>query len=190
MKTFLQQHKSNIHGVLSGSDRMRFRGTIRSLSYAKGFFKYLNFLGILLTAFKTFVDGTSRKLKMSTERLAKQTPVGRVVYLSGNRDKQEVIEELIKEHSIPKNYTGLIAVLSCVENCSSFELHKNAQAKKLEVTSAFRKCLHYYLYVRDPQLGLFHIRIMTWFPLAVQICLNGREWLARQLDAAKISYRR
>lgn len=190
MKTFLHQHNSNIHGVLSGPDRMRFRGTMRSLSYAEGFFKYLNFLGILLIAFKAFVDGTSRKLKKSTERLAEQTPVGRVVYLSGNRDKQEVIEELIKKHSIPEDCTGLIAVLSCVENCSSFELHKNAQTKKLEVTSAFRKCLHYYLYVRDPQLGLLHIRIMTWFPLAVQICLNGREWLARQLDAAKISYRR
>ena len=190
MRSFLQQHKSNIYGVLSGSDRMRFRGTLRTISYSEGFFKYLCFLGILLIAFKAFVNGSSRKLKICTERLAQKTPVGRVVYLRGNRDKQEVIEELIKEYAIPKNYTGVIAVLSCVENCSSFELHQNAQTKKLELTSAFRKCLHYYLYIRDPQLGLFHIRIMTWFPLAVQICLNGREWLARQLEAAKISYRR
>jgi hypothetical protein len=169
---------------------MRFRGTVLSLSYAEGFFRYLNFLGVLLVAFKAFVDGTSRKLKICTERLAQKTPVGRVVYLSGNQDKQEVIKELIKKHAITESYTGLIAVVSCVENCSSFELRKNAQTKKLVLTSAFRKCLHYYLYIRDPQLGLFHIRIMTWFPLAVQICLNGREWLARQLDSAKISYRR
>ena len=26
-------------------------------------------------------------------------------------------------------------------------------------------------------------RIQTWFPFRIQICLNGREWLARQMDA-------
>jgi hypothetical protein len=190
MQTFLRQHHAVIHGVLSGFDRIRFRGTVRSMSYAGGFFKYLNFLKVLLIAFKAFVEGTSRKLKKCTKGLAKKTPVGKVVYLSGNRDKQQVIEELMKEHGITESYMGLIAVLSCVENCSSFELHKNSKAGKLELTSAFRKCLHYYLYIRDPGLGLLHIRIMTWFPMRVQICLNGREWLAHQLDAAGISYRR
>src|ERR1700735_2401995 len=71
-----------------------------------------------------------------------------------------------------------------------FELHKNADTKKLEPRSAFRKCLHYYLYLRHRRFGLMHVRIMTWFPMKVQICLNGREWLARQLDAAAIGYKR
>jgi hypothetical protein len=31
-------------------------------------------------------------------------------------------------------------------------------------------------------------RIQTWFPFAVQICLNGREWLARQMDGAGLAY--
>jgi hypothetical protein len=31
---------------------------------------------------------------------------------------------------------------------------------------------------------------MTWFPMTVQICWNGREWLARELDAAGIAYER
>jgi hypothetical protein len=33
-----------------------------------------------------------------------------------------------------------------------------------------------------------HARIQTWFPFAVQICLNGREWLARAMDAAGLGY--
>ena len=40
------------------------------------------------------------------------------------------------------------------------------------------------------QLGFLHLRLQTWFPFLVQICLNGREWLARQMDGAKLSYRR
>ena len=33
-----------------------------------------------------------------------------------------------------------------------------------------------------------HIRVQTWFPFTVQICMNGREWLSRQMDAIGISY--
>jgi len=25
-----------------------------------------------------------------------------------------------------------------------------------------------------------HARVQTWFPFTIQICLNGREWLAQQ----------
>jgi hypothetical protein len=32
-------------------------------------------------------------------------------------------------------------------------------------------------------------RIQTWFPFNVQVCLNGREWLARQLDAKFSGFR-
>jgi hypothetical protein len=190
MKTFVRRHQADIHGVLCGFDRIRFRGTLRSISFADGFFKYLCFLGVLLKAFAAFLDGTSRRLKSATERLAKATPAGKVIYLAGTRDKQQVVDELIRKHGIPSDFTGLIAVLSCVENCNSFELHRNAAAKRLQVHSTFRKCLHYYLYLRHRRFGLMHVRIMTWFPMKVQICLNGREWLARQLDAAGIRYER
>jgi hypothetical protein len=33
-------------------------------------------------------------------------------------------------------------------------------------------------------------RVQTWYPFAVQICLNGREWLARQMDQLGLKYER
>jgi hypothetical protein len=44
-----------------------------------------------------------------------------------------------------------------------------------------RKCLHLYEYFSHPQFGFMSARLQTWFPFNVQICLNGREWLATQL---------
>jgi ribosomal protein S19E (S16A) len=190
MLSFVRHHEECIHGVLSGFDRVRFRGTLRGINFAEGLFRYLNFLKVLLVAFKSFFNGTTRRVRLATQRLAKSTPAGKVVYLSGKRDKQEELDELLRKHNIGESFTGLIAIFSSVENCRSFELHKNAGAGKLELQSAFRKCLHYYLYIRDPRFGLMHVRIMSWFPMQVQICLNGREWLARQLDAAGIRYER
>lgn len=190
MQSFVHRHRDDIYGVLSGLDRVRFRGTLRSISYADGLLRYLCFLKVLLVAFKNFFDGTARRLKLATERLAATTAVGKVVYLPGTKDKEAVVHDLIRQHAIADDFVGVIAVLSCVENCRSFELHKNAATQMLELVSAHRKCLHYYIYLRHPRFGMMHIRLMTWFPMSVQICLNGREWLARQLDAAGIEYER
>src|SRR5262245_15973518 len=35
-----------------------------------------------------------------------------------------------------------------------------------------------------------YIRLQTWFPFEVQIGLNGREWLAQQLDRKGLKYQR
>jgi hypothetical protein len=40
------------------------------------------------------------------------------------------------------------------------------------------------------QLGFLHLRLQTWFPFLIQICLNGREWLAHQMDQTKLRYQR
>ena len=51
-----------------------------------------------------------------------------------------------------------------------------------------RKCLCYYAYILDNEFGLLHVRILTWFPFTIQICMNGHDWLARRMDDAGIEY--
>jgi hypothetical protein len=46
-----------------------------------------------------------------------------------------------------------------------------------------------YQYWQHPTFGWLNARIATWFPFSIQICMNGRAWLARQLDSAGIAYR-
>jgi hypothetical protein len=33
-----------------------------------------------------------------------------------------------------------------------------------------------------------HVRIQTWFPFGLRLCINGREWLARQMDRESMPY--
>ena len=42
----------------------------------------------------------------------------------------------------------------------------------------------------DPIFGFMHARIQSWFPFNVQVYVNGREWLAVEMDKAGIQYRR
>jgi hypothetical protein len=58
----------------------------------------------------------------------------------------------------------------------------------LELRYGPGKCLHHYFYWLHPQIGLTHLRLQTWLPHSVHVCLNGREWLARQLTAEGIRF--
>ena len=189
MKTFLQRHQADIYGVLSGFDRIRFRGTRRAVLYPKGVMGLLWLLQVLLKNFAQFLEGHTKRLKSVTEELAKGTPVGQVHYVnSSTESKEELVTRLVRQHQVPDDFSGIVAVLSCVEPCGTFGVYRNRAQQKLELRSMFRKCLHYYLYIRHPKFGLLHIRIQSWFPFRVQVCMNGREWLAKQLDAAGIAY--
>jgi hypothetical protein len=47
-----------------------------------------------------------------------------------------------------------------------------------------RKCSHLYFYYEHARFGFMQLRLQTWFPFQMNLCLNGRHWLARQLDRA------
>src|ERR1022692_4057098 len=50
------------------------------------------------------------------------------------------------------------------------------------------KCLHYYFYFMDAELGLVYLRVPTWAPFRLQFYCNGHSWLARKLTAKGIGY--
>jgi hypothetical protein len=66
----------------------------------------------------------------------------------------------------------------------------NYQTKMLEPHLEWGKCLHLYFYVLDPRIGLVHLRLQTWYPFLIHICLNGHEWLARQMEVKGLGYRK
>ena len=83
---------------------------------------------------------------------------------------------------------GLICLLSCVEVCKSICVVGNRKQRRLQLVSRTRKCKFLYFYYMDRELGLMHIRLQSWWPFDVQVCLNGRSYLQRQLDAEGIGY--
>jgi len=54
---------------------------------------------------------------------------------------------------------------------------------------ARRKCSFLYYYYMDREFGFMHVRVQTWLPFTIQVCINGREYLARRMDRAGIAYR-
>jgi len=179
LERFIARYRSLVTGVLSGFDRLVFRGTLLPLVRDGGMFFFLERAGVRLLDFKSFVLSTSERVKQAAYAEAQRR--GRPVrYLeSSATDKEALARQLLAEHPVER---GLICVLTAVEPCMSFEYHRSPNRDERGLRLRPRKCLHLYKYFLHPQFGFMSARLQTWFHFNVQICLNGREWLACQLS--------
>src|SRR6266446_1372453 len=100
MKEFIAKHRNEIAGVLSGFDRLIFRGTLRSLAHVAGMQTYLAMNKILLKDFARHVQHISQRLKEAS--LARARALGRPVqYLvSGRVKKEEVARRMAAEQGV------------------------------------------------------------------------------------------
>ena len=163
---FVQQHKSDVIGVLHGWDRLRLQGTLRSLYYQPVMEEYLRQAGVLWKDFKTFATTLTARVRQAAVDLAAKhhRPM---LYLNSSRTRKE--DEARKIQQRDKIELGLIAVLSCVEPCRTWFLRGNRITRKLELRLEWGKCIHLYFYWMHEQLGFLHLRLQSWFPFLIQI---------------------
>jgi signal transduction histidine kinase len=81
---------------------------------------------------------------------------------------------------------GLVCVFAQLEPCNTFSFR--FQQRRPFVNSARRKCLHIYYYFMDREFGLIHVMVQTWFPMRMQVFVNGHNWLANKLVASGIKF--
>ena len=187
MNQFIQKFDADVMGTLSGWDRVVFRGTLRTLCFVDGMMGYLYRAGVLLKEFGEHAQAMTGRLIEASLAAAKeaQRPVE---YLQSPRTrKDEYARNIALDDGIQD---GLICVLTCVEPCKTYEIYRNRDRKMLELKPRMRKCKFLYHYWIDRRFGFMSARIQTWFPFSIQICINGREWLARRMDETGMQYDR
>ena len=185
MQKFIAKFSNLIQGVISGSDRLVFRGSLRAIQYREGLMGYLWHKKVLLTGFGKHAEQTTKRIKDASlvEARRQHRPVQ---YLpSSKTDKKKLVEQIVVRDQVNE---GLICVLSCVETCLSFDVGPNPETKRIELKYRLRKCLFLYHYWIHPIFGFMSARIQTWFPFQVQIYMNGREWLSQQMKQEGLKY--
>jgi len=182
---FVIQHAASVTGVISGFDRVRLLASLRPLYQPKMMLRYLSRVSVLLKDFAGFVTDCTDRVRAATQQLAQQAERP-LTYLHSSAERKETLaRELARRDSIA---SGLIGIWSCVEPCLTYFVRRNREKKQLELRLEPGKCLHYYFYQQHPVFGFMHLRLQTWFPFQLSVCLNGRHWLARQMDAAGLRY--
>lgn len=185
MERFVTRHDDRIAGILTGFDRMLFRGTLRSISYPRGAEIWLSSRHVLLKDYAAFAQRLTAELRAHATAVA-QAAQRPVEYLTSSRVSKEDRARTIQQRDGITD--GLIAVFSSVEPCRAVTVRGDRATRRLHVAIEERKCVHLYFYYADRDFGLMHLRVQTWLPFTVQVCVNGREWLARQLTRRGIDH--
>jgi hypothetical protein len=187
MTTFESMYQDDIVGKLTTVDRLIFNGYFMSFFWPGYFKRFLCRQDVLLKDFGRYVQKATDAVKRNARRMAEDAGRPYEYFRNTVKKKDELAKRIAEEDGVTE---GLICVFATMEMRSSFEVRPNHKTHRLDVVRAPRKCLHFYFYFIDPEFGFMHVRVQSWFPFEIQVYVNGREWLARQLDKKGIRYER
>lgn len=141
--------------------------------------------GVLVRDFKSFATAQTARIKQLAKDAAAAAgrPFG---YLrSAAQSKEDLAREIARRDRLK---SGLIAVFSAVEPCTSYTVRGNRESRMLDLVLQPSRCTHLYHYFLHPEVGLMHVRVQAWLPYTVDVCLNGRHWLAEQMRRAGLRF--
>ena len=117
MEQFVARYRPLVTGVLSGFDRLVFRGHLLPLIRDGGMYLFLESAGVRLLDFKDFVSATTQRVKEAS--LAQAHKLRRPIRFldSPKIDKEEQARRLLAEHPVSH---GLIGVLMALEPCMTW----------------------------------------------------------------------
>jgi hypothetical protein len=147
--------------------------------------RFLSSQRVLYKDFSAFVQRFSKRVKERAEQIATESDRPVIHLKSPKESKEDFVRQIIERDQIT---AGLICVLTCVEPCRTFSVRGDRISNQLRLVVETRQCQYLYFYFLDHEFGLMHVRLQTWLPLTIQVCVNGREYLARQMLQAGMSY--
>jgi len=181
----MELYKNKITGAIRGLDRIRFRGTLRLLANQNGLRKFMSFTSVLLKDFGGWAEELTAMVRQSCRAKADELGIETHYLRRSSTNKEKLAREIAESRGIKE---GSICMLSAVEPCIAPMVKGNKAQKKLQLVMAQRKCVFVYHYFDDPVFGFGHVRIQSWLPFNIFICLNGRHWLEKQLQKQGIGY--
>jgi DNA-binding MarR family transcriptional regulator len=146
---------------------------------------YMYQKGIKIFDYPKFAEPFKDAIRANAERIAKEQGLTIEFIRKSNIRKESIISDKIKERG---DHPGIVHILSAMEACNTYEPWHDKRTGKTFLRPDLGKCLHYYFYFIDPQVGLGYVRVPTWCPFRLQIYINGHSLLASELKQAGINY--
>lgn len=181
----LDRYADQMAGTLTCYDRIVITGTLPTACHAAGMTSFLNAHQIRIFDYPRFAEPLRERIRESAEKLAAEAGAKIEYIAKAHVRKEDVVAKVIKTRG---DHPGLVHVISVMEACASYKPWHDKQTQRTFLRPTPGKCLHYYFYFIDAELGLVYLRVPTWCPFRLQFYCNGHSWLARQLAAEGIAY--
>ena len=183
--TIPEKYQAKIAGVLHCFDRLIFTGTLPEFCYPEGMSAYLWLHDIRIFDYPKYAETLNQEIRKKAEALATENDLPIEFVRKSKFRKDEKVKRIIEKRG---DHPGLVHIFSAMESCTSYKPWHDKASGKSFLKYADGKCLHYYFYFIDEELGLCYVRVPTWCPFRLQVYCNGHSILARRLTKAGIGY--
>jgi len=188
LQLLTERRSDRIAGVLSCYDRMLIQGTLPGLCYAEGMTGYLYGHRVRIFDYPRWAQPLREALRENAERLAAENGLEiEFIRRAKSFRKEDKIHQVLQQRG---EHPGLVWIFSTLEPCSTYRPWHDKTTGKTYLRPDDGKCLHYYFYFIDEELGLCYVRVPTWCPFRLQIYLNGHHRLACRLKRKQIGHTR
>jgi hypothetical protein len=179
----LQKH---VTFELEAIDRMYLNAYVPSLQTGAGFVYFLKTQLQAPVASTVMVAPMSQRFVQALERFAEAEGVDLVTFERGER-KDDVAQQYLAEFDREE---GILFIGKAQEKAYVFRTEKRRDARGTYpwIVRSTAMVNHYYVYLVDRDFGPLFIKFCSYFPYPAKLCLNGHEWLKRQLTRRKIPF--
>ena len=185
MELLTETYRGRIAFVLSCYDRLILTGTMPEISYSQGMTSYMYQNDVKIFDYPKFAEPFKDAIRANAERIAQENGVEIEFIRKTGVRKESIISDKIKQRG---DHPGIVHIISAMEACNTYKPWHDKATGKTFLKPDQSKCLHYYFYFIDPQVGLGYVRVPTWCPFRLQVYVNGHNLLAAELRQAGIKY--
>ena len=185
MELLTERYTNGIAGELSCFDRLLIVGTLPKACFAGGMTSILYSQKVKIFDYPKWAMEFTQMVRSTAEAISKASKVDFEFVRSHHVRKEDLVQAVLDRRG---HHPGLVHILTAMEGCQTFRPWHDKATHKTSLKPETSKCLHYYYYFIDEELGLFHVRVPSYPPFKLQVCLNGHNLLARQMDKAGIGY--
>lgn len=185
LEKFFERHSECISGVISCFDRVVIMGSLPDISYADAMAAHLGAQNIRLFDFPKWAEPLRNEIRTHAELLAAKEQLEIEFIRRNNFRKEDRIKHVVAERG---EHPGLVYIFSAMEPCTSFRPWHDKKTHRTSLKARQAKCLHYYFYFIDADLGLCYLRVPTWAPFRLQFYFNAHNWLAGRLTKRGIQF--
>jgi hypothetical protein len=172
---------------LEAIDRMYLNAYVPSLQTGGGVVYFLKTqLGVRVPS-TAMVAPMSARFVEAIERFVEREGIDLVTFEKGQR-KDDVAQQYLAAF---QGEEGVLFIGKAQEKTRVFRTEKRRDAAGKRYPWIIRSTAmpnHYYVYILDRDFGPLFIKFCTYFPYAAKLCLNGHEWLKRQLTQREVPF--
>src|SRR5512133_1833780 len=173
---------------VEGIDRMYLNVSQPRLQSERGVAAFFRFHRGETFASSALMDPISKSFIAAVERFVDQEQIPLITFAKGQRK-----DDIAKEHHAHFHGTeGIVFVGKAQEKTPVFgtEKRRNPDTGQKYPWIVRRTSMvnHFYFYGLDSDFGPFFLKVCTYFPYNAKLCINGHEYVKRQLAKEGIAF--